>query len=546
MIFVLKQRRVKPIAFDSPLLKQRRVKLIVSNSPLLKEKGKQMSVIDGKIKSAVYSKKATYFLTLLIAAATVFMCRFFVNTSDDYYTVGTKGAAELLNLSVYFGNGRFIGNFLGEYLTNRFYLNFAARSIYIFLFIILLAVLADKYRKRALIFSAALTFGMSRYVFREAVVWVHGFYNYFPPVVLLLLSLVILKCYYKKQNSNGLAASFALIPLGICQQLHSENSTLINTIAAVLVLIFVLYKKYKKAPAVSWAVSSVFGCAVMFFAPKLLGVADKMDEYRGSIADGRYSLPELFLGNVIDLSTLVCSMYVLWIMLAVILLIKIFYKREKLTQKGRILLCAGLLFVAPVPVFTELAYTYKGYLSNTWFSLFAALAFGIFIISSVIAVWKLYEKKTVAVSAAVFVLGVLSVCELIVVYPVGGRCLLISYALFSAMFIFLMKKTLNGLSLHLRQAIIISAILFTVIAAAVNVHHYVVISKVNSARMEYINQQLEEGRTEIEIINLPYESWLHNPNKSIGVKYSRAFNNGNPDEMSFKFISYEEYINRFK
>lgn len=511
---------------------------------LFVKKGKQMRMIDDKYKNIVYSKKATHFLSLLIAAATIFICRFFVNTSDDYYTVGTKSAAELFKQIVYFGNGRFIGNFSAEYLTNRFYLNFAVRSVYIFLFTILLAVLADKYRKRALLFSAALTFGMSRYVFREAVVWIHGFYNYFPPVVLLLLSLVILKYYYKKQNSNGLAASLALMPLGICQQLHSENSTIINTVTAVLVLILVLYKKYKKAPAVSWAISSVAGCAVMFFAPKVLGVADKMNAYRGSIADGKYSLSGQLLSNIIVLSRLVCSMYVLWIMLAALLLIKLLYKREKLTQKGKIILCVGLLLAAPVPVFTELAYKNKAY--DTFFAFFAAVTFGIFMISSVIAVWKLYEKKTVAVCAAVFILGVLSVCEMIVVYPAGGRCLFISYALFSAMFIFLMKNTLDGFSFPLRRAIILSAAVFAALAAAVNIHHFMVISKVNSARMEYINQQLEEGRTEIEIINLPYESWLHYPNESNMVVYSRAFNNGNPDEMRFKFISYEEYIDRLK
>lgn len=499
-----------------------------------------MEIISKRPKSLIHSTAATHFLTLFIAAASVMVSFFFVNTSDDYGTVGARGAGEIIKQIVYFGNGRFIGNFQAEYFTNRFFPNLAVRSAYIFLFIVLLALLADGYRKRSLIFSAVLTFGMTKYVFREAVVWVHGFYNYFPPVVLLLLSLVLIK-YYNKESKASVLITFLMIPLGICQQLHSENTTMIILVIALFMLILTIYRKENNAPVFVYSVSSVIGCAVMFIAPRLLGVSDKMERYRGSIADGKHSFLGQLLSNITVLSRIVCSMYVLWILLSVILMIKLYQNRESFLSKSKIALFSGLSLSVFLPCFIELSYFYSENRVSVYFLIIGIFIFALFIISAAISVWKLYEKKTALVCAAVFILALMSIVELLVVYPAGGRCLFITYALFSFLFIYLLNHTKIDLK-KVRIAMVSSAAVFVVLAVGIHIYHYSAAAKVNEVRLDYIQQQMEAGEKTIEIIELPYESWLHYPNFSDKVAYNRFFNYGDPDEMNFTFISYEAYL----
>ncbi len=508
-----------------------------------------MKTIAEKQNSNIRSKTSTHLLTLFIALSTVLISFFFVNTSDDYYgTFGTtKGAAEIFKQIVYFGNGRFIGNFQSEYLTHRFYMNLGVRALYIFLFIVLLAVLADGYKKMALVFSAVLTFGMTKYIFREAVVWVHGFYNYFPPVVLLLLSLVLIK-YYKKESKLSALITISMIPLGICQQLHSENTTMINLVIAVLLVVFTLYRKENKAPVFSYAASSFIGCAIMFLAPRLLGVSDKMESYRGSIADGKYSLIGQLWSNIFYLSRIICSMYVLWIMLAILLMTKLYKNRDKFSSKARALIFAGLSLSLLLPCFIELSYSYF-YMQEDRKTLFfwfiGAAAFALYIIALVVSVWKLYEKKVAIVCGTVFAIALMSVAELLVIYPAGGRCLFITYALFGFIFIYLLKNTKMD-SERVKITMMTVGVVFTVLAVGIHTYHYAAAGKVNAARLDYVEQQMEKGERTIEIIELPYESWLHYPNNSSGVYFGNFFNYGNPDEMEFVFISYDDYLAKQK
>ena len=66
--------------------------------------------------------------------------------------------------------------------------------------------------------------------------------------------------------------------------------------------------------------------------------------------------------------------------------------------------------------------------------------------------------------------------------------------------------------------------------------------RVNNVKMAYIREQLAEGKTTIEVIKLPFGRWIHNPDFSASNK--QDFNQGNPDEMEFVFIDYDEYKSR--
>ncbi|MDO4943790.1 MAG: hypothetical protein Q4E74_01160 [Ruminococcus sp.] len=66
----------------------------------------------------------------------------------------------------------------------------------------------------------------------------------------------------------------------------------------------------------------------------------------------------------------------------------------------------------------------------------------------------------------------------------------------------------------------------------------------NSARIKYAQQQLAEGKTDIELIIISNDKWVWHPNYVYA--YPNYFNNGNPNEMKFTFISYEDYLKKIE
>ena len=73
---------------------------------------------------------------------------------------------------------------------------------------------------------------------------------------------------------------------------------------------------------------------------------------------------------------------------------------------------------------------------------------------------------------------------------------------------------------------------------------FINISKLNDIRTDYVEKQLSEGKTTINLIKIPDEQLLNLPNELYEYKYT--FNHGVPEEMAFTPIDYEEYLTNEK
>ena len=132
----------------------------------------------------------------------------------------------------------------------------------------------------------------------------------------------------------------------------------------------------------------------------------------------------------------------------------------------------------------------------------------------------------------------LSVGELLIVTVMGSRCLFITASILSVLIVKLLK---DEQLLSPRLSYVVGAVGAVCILSVV-----IILSdvwKVNNVKMDYIAEQLAEGKTTVEIIKLPHGRWLHNPDYSASNK--RVFNRGDPDGMEFLFIDYDEYKSRF-
>lgn len=481
------------------------------------------------------------FFLLCIFLAEAVMCWFYTNTHDDYLTAGLKTVAEAWDYSIHYGNGRLLGNALVEIFCNRHLLNTLFKAACIFLIIALLSYCCGKFSRKNLIVFFCLVNCLPILFYREVFVWSHGFYNYIPPVVLMLISLSILKSIYEKGKINKAIAYPLLIICGFSAQLFSENSTVVNiALAGVILLIFIIEKK-KPAPVLIYLFSAIAGAAVMVAVPRIYKVTDEMDFYRGFLGGDLKSIILSVGGNIGRLIKYIGDMYPLWILLSVIILIAVNKRKDRLSSLSRITFNVffSLSFLIFIP---RILFSYGIIEDEAFISKYANIALiVIYIIFTLAALIKLFTKDELK-SAFIFIpLAIISVGELIIVYPIGYRCLFITYILLSIPIADLTNTVLKDCKLS-KKAIYAAIVLISAIAFAVNLYHYSSISKINEVRIEYAQEQIEDGKYDIEIIKLPYEKWLWLPNKSYAYKYT--FNHGDPEEMTFSYITYEEYINQ--
>lgn len=401
----------------------------------------------------------------------------FINIDDDLYYANfpIHNIVGALKWSLKFGNGRFLGNFLVEIFLYRFWIDKLIRTICIGSIIMLSAKLTDNYNIKGLSLSFLLYIGLNRQIFREVYSWGHGFYNYVPPVTLLLLGVWLLKKYYSetlKINKVLFCAIMAVV--GFSQQLFVENSSTINLLCALGILCAVMYKKLEKMPAIIYLIFNSLSGAIMFILPYILGVSHKMDGYRLPLTAERFKV------NIIEVIVNLLSIPLVWILLILIYICRRTHK--KLPQGTEILL----------------------------------------------------------------LLSGASVGQLFFAIPTGNRCLFITYTLMS---LIILNSAKEFIYLCFSKKALIKVLLIITLALSIVVYTFLAVIHwdifvENSARIKYAQQQLAEGKTDIELIIISNDKWVWHPNYVYA--YPNYFNNGNPNEMKFTFISYEDYLKKIE
>ena len=423
-------------------------------------------------------------LGLLLAVGIVFVlacifARYCIWTHDDYMT-RQLSLIESIEHALNFGNGRYLGNTMVDLILPHKTADIFTRGIMITAYVILVACVSFRLNLKTLSISLILTFCIGKSILAQVFVWGHGFYNFFPPVLLLLFSVFLLKRHYYEGKSNSnviLPAGLALV--GLCQQLFSENVTCIGVIASGIILgAAIKYKKELKA-ALAYFIATATGAIIMFALPVLMGVSHKMHEYRGR-GIGADSLGD-FAYMVIN------NLYV----------------------------CLQALL-----------------------PLIAAWAFLLYAIIALLRNNADTAEKSLkgnrSIYIILFVLGLLSVGELLIITVMGPRCLFLTATIINVFVIRLIAANdliPNRKAMYLFIAGVVIMVLVTGL--------YYSVWRVNEVRLEYIAKQMSEGKRTIEIINLPHEKWLHMPNESYAYRY--YFNYGDYDEMKFTYIDLDEY-----
>ena len=482
---------------------------------------------------------------------------FSVWTHDDFMTA-SGSIVQLMHNSLYAGNGRYIGNFLVDFMLPHHVADAVFRGMCMTLSVVLIAAIAGGLNLRAFAVSFALFAALGNHIYSQTVIWGHGFYNFYPPVVLLLAAVCLLKTSYSGHAViRGIPAACLLISAGLCQQLFSENSTCLQLLIALIIFCVVVYRKKPKLPAAAFLFGSCVGAFLMFALPKIMNVSYKMDGYRGKGigADSISDFAAQFLENLFDSTRTLGAMFVAWGLLSFVMisLLKTYTGDRKILRTLRPVF---YVVFSVQPVFSLVYYCINGRFEHAaegeaairflrWdvdagkiIDAAISVSLMIYLFAAVLFL-LLYNRfrgnKPLYVCLAL--LCALSVGELLIITVMGSRCLFITASILSVLIVKLLNDE-NLLTLRLSYgagaAGIVCILSILIIMSAV--------WRVNNVKMAYIREQLAEGKTTIEVIKLPFGRWIHNPDFSASNK--RAFNQGNPDEMEFVFIDYDEYKSR--
>lgn len=477
---------------------------------------------------------------------------FCVWTHDDYLTK-YSGLAASLKGALYFGNGRYLGNFIVDLFLSHKIPDALMRGLCITGNVVLTAKLASAYHWKGLTVSAVLFLGFGNLILREALIWGHGFYNFFPPVTLLLISVRILQNYYINGNLKKVRTSIVFLAVGgVCQQLFSENTTCIALLAAAAIFAFAVYRKKPKLPALVYLIASAVGAFIMFALPEIMHVSYIMRDYRGRGigADTFAEFVDLFCGHLsISLKTL-ASMFFAWAFLSYVLIgsIRAVSDKNRTSRRKKTIATIVLAGYPAVSLFyffvNEKKWKERIPLTSIRIAEFGTklsyLVFACFILYLIVVCVVLFGnsrfKNNRLIYAVLLGLAVLSVGELLIITVMGTRCLFLPACILS---VFILKLIADegsfGRCFSAAACVSGSVALVWVLLIMHSIW------RVNNVRFAYAERQLAEGKQIVEIVCLPHERWLHVPNASAGYGFYFNYGEEKPEE-DYTYITYEDYL----
>lgn len=477
-------------------------------------------------------KKRSVVLHSVIFSAVILLCAVFVNSHDDYFVPesGTSFTGSVI-YALTMGNGRYIGNILGTYLPVRYLPNLITRSLILFALIVLTASIgfggSSPTRgfslSLSLLTAAVLLIFPGLGIYTQAYQWGHGFYNYVPPVVLLLAGVKL-----SKRSDLSIFCCLMLIAIGISQSLFAENVTVAADVVAVLMIVdAALHKRERKGP-ILYSIGSILGTAIMFIVPKLSGLGGSLDWYRGVIRFTDSSFISRVADNLIQIARVASEWHIMFVAMFSLLLIR---QRRLRRPYGWMLLGIMGISFAVSAIFNEKTPHYN-YLYPPLVVLISALL--VLTISSFVLVCLLFSKEVLAAQLVPFLGACVSVAELLFVQPIGARCLFVTYSLLSLTVIQLWKRELVC-SENIQKTFLKASTVLIVIVYFTLLPMQAADFVASQARVDSIKKQIEAGETDIYVQHLPFPRIVYKADL-LGF-YGYTFNDGDPYSLNYIFQS---------
>lgn len=463
----------------------------------------------------------------------IMLCCPRINDDYSFLDYGINNLKDAVHFSLYYGNGRFLGNITSVLMIGNKTLFAAEKAIILFIVIALLPKtvrFGDNKNSDLIMFisSYSLVMGMAPYIFREVITWSTCFQNYVPPVA----GLIICSYLIKSKSRNPLAAVLIFI-VGFASQLFLELNTVVNGAFSfvILVLCFLKYKD-RLVKALMFFISSGLGALTMFAIPKIFVDPKRQNHmgiYRGFHVGSFSDLKSTVINNTIKLTVPMRMCIVLLIILSVLMCIVVNASKMKKSYKFISKMCVLLL-----PAFHIIFQVYldnRKYVDTVYYRLLCLVLLALFGLGVFLCIISMENctEKLIAVISAFFV--IISILPVTIVSPVLSRCAYLYY-------MFLVTITLVTLSYLLKRkrlpagyniAVVICAFVLTL---NLGISYYNI--KVEAAKQTAsIEAQMKNHAdvVKVKVIDNPY---MHRTSKKMFQFY---YYNEKHHDVTFEYVN---------
>lgn len=394
-------------------------------------------------------------------------------------------------------NGRILGNILAYSAGSRPLLRQILYTLFTLALIVLLSRLSRLEDWRGLLFCTFLVLALPKEMFVQIYPWAAGFFNYVPPVVMLLACLELVRPVLEgRPLEERPARNAALFLLGFGQQLFIENNTLYALCASLFLLVWYRLEHQKFSPALlAFFGGCVLGAALLFSSPSYRLITQDGSAYQsglgggltGLLASAAETLPLLIEYLLMDCPVLFKIPLLPWALTFCLLSVWLSRWEVEQQQTWKDWLIAGVLLLYLLAVY----FYWSAVAAAVWWVVFAA------------GLWRWTpDRASRAWALFLWFSAPAAAAPLLFVSPIGPRCLFLSYVL--------MLGTLGILCQLLKpnRWAGLAAVLLTVLLFASYFSTYLPLHQVEQARTHAIQQALSSRAQTVTLPPYRHNGWL--------------------------------------
>lgn len=450
-------------------------------------------------------------------------------TVDDLYyeAYGLRSVGDIFHFAIAYGNGRLFGNMLIHFILWSPVFRMVLQTAVLLVLWFLTYKTAKPTRNCSFYVCIALFLAISPSIMRESYLWSSAFANYVPGIIAMFISMNIV------EKSSDLSRKYiyiyiiTLVIASASGQLFVEHTSLINIVFAFCVLCYLVKSKADRIKVIAtsaWLGGTVIGAALMFMIPKLFYVANEWEAYQKVNIHSLHDLIISIVANSMQIAGIYLQNVFALIVLSVVVIV--------LTKPKKIM--KAFLLLVPIYGFV-VNYLVNDLWTGTVCGMISLLFLLLYVVTVVLTIVK--EKSIEDKTLILFFLGmsVFSVLPLLVVYPIGSRCLLHSYVFLVIAILLLVNK----IDVKLDKNLTIVCVVAVCLLMCVLVMHFHQIGAIDQMRLEYVQDMVDEGAEKITVPKMP-SIYVRDNN---GWSYGQVFFREEKQDIEFEFVDYNVWKN---
>lgn len=478
----------------------------------------------------------SFVLMALLMYGAPFMSDDFEFSSFDFQNLG-----EVVDYALHYGNGRLIGNVGNVYLLGSTVLRLAAKAFVTAGIIVFLPLALKLENKLSYLLSFLLFFGVAPTMFAQIFTWTSGFQNYVPSLLILIFCYMLWNAESTGPAWKNALKALALFVLGLAGQLYMELGTILSILLALAALVYALRRdKSKLLLSAAYLAGTVLGGAIMFLVPRLFEITYEFSVvYRRVFLDSVSTVVTVAWNNLLQLVYFFAGAVPLCLALgfgvyALLRKTKTAWKNQKLRKAAELVSLLFPLYTLFDRIFFH-GTTYV-FLPRLHYLLFTLLCLA-FLFVFICAAAHVQEKRLRVTLLVCIVSAILSIAPMLIVSPIGERCVFQAYFFLAAALLALFDRLLRDLpeapkALSGKCAVILCAVLsLCLLYTFANIHW------VNTQRMQYIEDKMLEHPDEINICSIPSDYVFYDGPYYFGTWYY----NEQRQDITFTFSEFPSW-----